>query len=76
MDCKQRSIRDDRATLMGKVREQLDREAAAFGIGVIDVRIRRADLPEQNSQAVYKRMQTDRQREAQEFSRSRMRLST
>jgi membrane protease subunit HflC len=61
-------VRDDRASLMAKVREQLDREAAAFGIVVIDVRIRRADLPEQNSQAVYKRMQTDRQREAQEFS--------
>src|SRR5947208_5874453 len=61
-------VRDDRASLMARVREQLDREAAAFGIVVIDVRIRRADLPEQNSQAVYKRMQTDRQREAQEFS--------
>ena len=38
-------VRDDRASLMAKVREQLDREAAAFGIVVIDVRIRRADLP-------------------------------
>lgn len=61
-------VRDERANLMARVREQLDREAGAFGIVVIDVRIRRADLPEQNSQAVYKRMQTDRQREAQEFS--------
>src|SRR5438445_676588 len=61
-------VRDDRASLMAKVREHLDREAAAFGIVVVDVRIRRADLPEQNSQAVYKRMETDRQREAQEFS--------
>src|SRR3954447_17956580 len=60
-------VRDDRASLMARVREQLDREAAAFGIVVVDVRIRRADLPEQNSQAVDKRMQTDRQREAQEF---------
>lgn len=60
-------VRDDRSSLMAKVREQLDREAGAFGIVVVDVRIRRADLPEQNSQAVYKRMQTDRQREAQEF---------
>jgi membrane protease subunit HflC len=49
------------------MREQLDREAAAFGIDVVDVRIRRADLPEQNSQAVYQRMQTERQREAAEF---------
>ena len=52
---------------MARVREQLDREAAAFGITVVDVRIRRADLPEQNSQAVYQRMQTERQREAAEF---------
>jgi membrane protease subunit HflC len=48
------------------MREQLDREAAAFGIVVVDVRIRRADLPEQNSQAVYQRMQTERQRIAAE----------
>ena len=39
----------------------------AYGIEVVDVRIRRADLPEQNSQAVYQRMQTERQREAAEF---------
>src|SRR5205807_3112122 len=60
-------VRDERATLMARVREQLDREAQAFGVSVIDVRIRRADLPEQNSQAVYQRMQTERQREAAEF---------
>jgi membrane protease subunit HflC len=60
-------VRDDRAALMARVREQLDREAQQFGIQVIDVRIRRADLPEQNSQAVYQRMQTERQREAAEF---------
>jgi membrane protease subunit HflC len=60
-------VRDDRAQLMSRVREQLDREAQAFGISVVDVRIRRADLPDQNSQAVYQRMQTERQREAAEF---------
>jgi membrane protease subunit HflC len=60
-------VRDDRAALMARVREQLDRDAQAFGIQVVDVRIRRADLPEQNSQAVYQRMQTERQREAAEF---------
>jgi membrane protease subunit HflC len=60
-------VRDQRAALMARVREQVDREAAAFGITIIDVRIRRADLPEQNSQAVYQRMQTERQREAAEF---------
>jgi membrane protease subunit HflC len=60
-------VRDERAVLMARVREQLDREAQAYGISVIDVRIRRADLPDQNSQAVYQRMQTERQREAAEF---------
>ena len=52
---------------MTRIREQLDREADQYGIEVVDVRIRRADLPEQNSQAVYQRMQTERQREAAEF---------
>ena len=60
-------VRDDRAALMARVREQLDREAAAFGITVIDVRIRRADLPSENSQAVYDRMKSERKREATEF---------
>jgi modulator of FtsH protease HflC len=60
-------VRDERAALMARVRDQVDREAAAFGITIVDVRIRRADLPEQNSQAVYQRMQTERQREAAEF---------
>src|SRR5881396_3857584 len=60
-------VRDERPQLTQKMREQLDHEASAFGIAVVDVRIRRADLPEQNSQAVYQRMQTERQREAAEF---------
>lgn len=60
-------VRDNRAALMIRIREQLDREADNYGISVVDVRIRRADLPEQNSQAVYQRMQTERQREAAEF---------
>jgi membrane protease subunit HflC len=60
-------VRDEREALMGRIREQLDKQAAAYGIEVVDVRIRRADLPDQNSQAVYQRMQTERQREAAEF---------
>jgi membrane protease subunit HflC len=60
-------VRDERERLMARIREQLDKEADGYGIEVVDVRIRRADLPEQNSQAVYKRMQTEREREAQEF---------
>jgi membrane protease subunit HflC len=57
-------VRDEREHLMARVREQLGTEAKAYGIDVVDVRIRRADLPEQNSQAVYQRMQTERQQEA------------
>ena len=60
-------VRDEREGLMNKIREQLDKEADGYGISVVDVRIRRADLPEANSQAVYQRMQTERQREAAEF---------
>lgn len=63
----QHVVRDERQALMTRIRDQLDREAENYGINVVDVRIRRADLPEQNSQAVYQRMQTERQREAAEF---------
>lgn len=60
-------VRDERPQLTGRMREQVDREANNMGISVLDLRIRRADLPEQNSQAVYQRMQTERQQEAAEF---------
>jgi membrane protease subunit HflC len=60
-------VRDQREHLMGRVREQLNTEAQGYGIAVVDVRIRRADLPEQNSQAVYQRMQTERQQEAAQY---------
>ena len=60
-------VRDEREALMARIRQQLDKEAESYGIQVVDVRIRRADLPDQNSQAVYKRMTTEREREAAEF---------
>jgi modulator of FtsH protease HflC len=60
-------VRDQREELMGRVRQQIEAEAQKFGVEIVDVRIRRADLPSQNSEAVYKRMQTDRDREAQDF---------
>ncbi len=60
-------VRDKRAGLMSRIQQLLDHEAQSYGIQVVDVRIRRADLPEQNSQAVYRRMQTERQREAAEY---------
>jgi modulator of FtsH protease HflC len=61
------AVRNRREDLMAQMRDQLNRDAHPFGIEVVDVRIRRVDLPEQNSQAVYQRMQTERQREAAEF---------
>jgi membrane protease subunit HflC len=60
-------VRDERATLMQKITEQVSREAQSFGIQVVDVKIRRADLPAENSQAIYQRMQTERQRQAAEI---------
>jgi len=60
-------VRDRRDELMVKMRNQIDVRAKPYGVEVIDVRIRRADLPPKNSQAVYQRMQTERQREAAEF---------
>jgi len=60
-------VRDERELLMSRIREQVNREGANFGINIVDVRIRRADLPDANSQAVFQRMQTERQREAAEI---------
>ena len=60
-------VRDQRADLMTRITEQVDREAERLGIDVVDVKIRRADLPEANSQAIYQRMQTERQRQATEI---------
>ena len=60
-------ISGERAALMAQIRIIVNREAGDFGIDVIDVRIKRADLPEANSEAVYRRMQTEREREAKEL---------
>lgn len=60
-------VRSQRSALMGRITQRVNREATNFGIQVVDVRIRRADLPEANSQAIYQRMQTERQREATEI---------
>jgi membrane protease subunit HflC len=63
----QQIVRDERAALMVKIREQADQEARKFGVAVVDARIRRVDLPQQISEKVYGRMQTERQREAAEY---------
>ncbi len=60
-------VRDDRSDLMEKIRKDVSASAAQLGIEVVDVKIRRADLPEENSQVVYSRMQSERQREATEI---------
>ena len=57
----------ERGQLMLYILDQVNRESRDFGVDVIDVRIRRADLPDENSQAVYRRMQTEREREAKEY---------
>ncbi len=56
-----------RAELMVAIRDEINRDAGEYGIQMVDVRIRRADLPTQNSQAIYGRMQQERKREANEF---------
>ena len=57
----------ERTKQMTIIRNDVNEEAKGFGIKIIDVRIKRADLPPANSDAIYKRMQTERQREAKEF---------
>jgi membrane protease subunit HflC len=59
-----RVLTEERASLMHNIRESVNREAAGFGVDVIDVRIRRVDLPEENSQAIFARMKTQREQEA------------
>ena len=60
-------VRDRRDALMSDIRDQVKEGAERFGIEVVDVRIKRADLPEENSEAVFRRMQAERQRLAAGF---------
>ena len=62
----QAALSGERSTLMQDISNILNAEAKGFGIEIVDVRIRRTDLPEANSQAIYRRMQTEREREAKE----------
>ncbi|HYC01729.1 MAG TPA: protease modulator HflC [Azospirillaceae bacterium] len=59
-------LSQERAKVMTDIRAQVNQEAQRFGIEIVDVRIRRADLPEQTSQAVFARMRSEREREAAE----------
>ncbi len=60
-------VRDKREELMGRIAKQVNAQAAPLGIEVVDVRIKRADLPEQNATRVFERMRAEREREAAEF---------
>jgi membrane protease subunit HflC len=60
-------VRDNRAGLMVKIRDQVNQEGGNLGIAAVDVRIRRADLPRQISEKVFSRMQSERAREAAEY---------
>ena len=63
----QQVVSEKRGALMLEIRNIVRTEASRFGIRVEDVRIKRADLPAQNSEAIYRRMQTERQQEAAEL---------
>ena len=60
-------VRDKREILMKRIAQTVNEEGKEFGLEVVDVRIKRADLPEQNSKNIYDRMRAERQREAAEF---------
>lgn len=60
-------VRDKREELMNEIQAHVNLDARNLGMEIVDVRIKRADLPEANSQAIYRRMQTERQREAAEL---------
>lgn len=60
-------LSEKRSDVMEKIQDVVDAKAKQFGVEIVDVRITRSDLPEANSAAIYKRMQTDREREAKEI---------
>ena len=57
----------ERPTIMKQIRDEVSEQGKGFGIDVIDVRIRRADLPEENSQAIFARMVSERQQQAAQY---------
>lgn len=60
-------LSDERTKLMSDIQREVTERAASYGIAVADVRIRRADLPEETSQAIYDRMKSERERQAKEL---------
>lgn len=60
-------LTEDRGNVMKKIATEVSSQASLFGIEIIDVRIMRADLPKENSNAIFARMQTEREKEAREI---------
>lgn len=60
-------LSEDRNEIMNRIRGEANKSLSGFGVELVDVRIKRADLPPENSQAIYRRMQTERDREAKEL---------
>lgn len=60
-------LSEERAGIMRQIKDGVNEQAQRFGISLVDVRIRRADLPQQTSESVYDRMRSERVREAKEF---------
>ncbi|MEO5367777.1 MAG: protease modulator HflC [Magnetococcus sp. WYHC-3] len=60
-------VRGAREDLMTQIRQHANQQSAQYGIEVVDVRIKRTDLPEENSKAVFRRMQTERDRQAKQY---------
>ena len=60
-------LSQDRTSLMEKIQEGINLEAVNFGVSIVDVRIKRADLPKANSEAIFGRMRAEREKEARQF---------
>ncbi|HEX4185981.1 MAG TPA: protease modulator HflC [Stellaceae bacterium] len=60
-------LSDQRPAIMHQIRDEVAAQGKSFGIDVVDVRIRRADLPEENSQAIFARMQSEREQQAAQY---------
>jgi membrane protease subunit HflC len=56
-----------RSAIMAQIRDEVSAQGKSFGINVVDVRIRRADLPEENSQAIFARMKSEREQQAAQY---------
>jgi membrane protease subunit HflC len=60
-------LSEKRGVLMAALQKRVNADVVKYGIEIVDIRIGRADLPEQTSQAIYARMRTEREREAAQF---------